>query len=107
MTTPAAKGSASGPAATLCIACVHRHGADCTAFPQGIPSEILFEGYDHRREYPGDHGIRFEVRRGAERDLTEYLLWKAQAPRARPEAAPLPNLTPEQVKAFLEIADLG
>lgn len=94
-------------AATLCLACVHRHGADCDAFPDGIPEEILFEGADHREPYPGDHGIRFEVRPGRERDLTEYLLWKAQAPRVEPEQSAPPALSPQQVKAFLDIADLG
>jgi hypothetical protein len=24
-----------------------------------IPEEILFDGFDHRRPYPGDHGILF------------------------------------------------
>lgn len=93
--------------ATLCIACVHRHGADCTAFPDGIPEEILFEGFDHREPYPGDNGVRFEVRAGYERDLTEYLLWKAQAPRVKPERSAPHALTPQQVQAFLDIADLG
>jgi hypothetical protein len=32
----------------------------CDAFPHGIPEEIIWEGADHRRPYPGDRGIRFE-----------------------------------------------
>jgi len=31
----------------------------CDAFPDGIPDEILRQGFDHRNEYPGDNGIRF------------------------------------------------
>lgn len=33
--------------------------ATCAAFPGGIPDEILFEGFDHRKPFPGDGGIRF------------------------------------------------
>ena len=33
----------------------------CDAFPKrGIPARILADRFDHRRPYPGDHGIRFE-----------------------------------------------
>lgn len=33
----------------------------CAAFPNGIPKEILFEGYDHRKyPYPGDNGIMYQ-----------------------------------------------
>jgi len=32
----------------------------CRAFPAGIPEEIFLNGFDHRKPYPGDHGIRFE-----------------------------------------------
>lgn len=32
----------------------------CAAFPGGIPAAILLLRADHRRPYPGDHGIRFE-----------------------------------------------
>jgi hypothetical protein len=32
----------------------------CEAFPGGIPGDILFHGEDHRQEFPGDRGIRFQ-----------------------------------------------
>lgn len=32
----------------------------CSAFPGGIPPQILFGGFDHREEFPGDKGIRWQ-----------------------------------------------
>lgn len=44
-----------------CANCQHKtkSGATCTAFPQGIPQEILTNQFDHTQPYPGDNGIRF------------------------------------------------
>jgi hypothetical protein len=33
----------------------------CVAFPQGIPDEILYLRFDHRKPYPSDGGIQFEL----------------------------------------------
>lgn len=46
----------------LCDTCTNRYywTDKCRAFPEGIPLEILTNEFDHRRRYPGDHGIRFE-----------------------------------------------
>jgi hypothetical protein len=32
----------------------------CRAFPTGIPDEIISGDNDHKKSYPGDHGIKFE-----------------------------------------------
>ena len=46
-----------------CLSCVHKHttGATCTAFPAGIPDDILLSRHDHRTRYTGDHGIRYRA----------------------------------------------
>jgi hypothetical protein len=32
----------------------------CKAFPEGIPDEIYSGPFNHKTEYPGDNGYRFE-----------------------------------------------
>lgn len=72
---------------STCDACVHWRSTDnpddsdesysgsiefCVAFPDGIPRDIYPDGYDHRLPYPGDRGIRFELKEGAEDSLRIY-----------------------------------
>lgn len=45
----------------ICHMCVHRTSIrNCTAFPQGIPNEILKGDFNHTESFPGDHGITFK-----------------------------------------------
>jgi hypothetical protein len=52
-----------GPA-PICLNCKHFHqggeGLTCDAFPEGIPDDILTTDVEHRKPYPGDHGMQFE-----------------------------------------------
>jgi len=48
-----------------CVFCRHSmRGGKCKAFPDGIPMAILDNTHDHRKPYPGDNGIRFELKPG-------------------------------------------
>lgn len=49
-------------AITQCESCKYWTGTSiCAAFPEGsIPHDILFNLYDHRKPFPGDHGIQWE-----------------------------------------------
>jgi hypothetical protein len=43
----------------------------CDAFPNGVPEAVRKNPLDHRREIPGDNGIRFEL--AAETDSLRQL----------------------------------
>lgn len=46
----------------ICHTCSHR-GKNlfaCTAFPDGIPAEVLVGRFLHVEPYPGDHGITYQ-----------------------------------------------
>jgi len=45
-------------------------GLTCDAYPEGIPIEIITSEHDHRKPFPGDHGIQFEPLDAGE-DATE------------------------------------
>lgn len=45
-----------------CGTCAHLHEnrLSCTAFPNGIPLMIQSGQFDHRQEWTGDGGVRYE-----------------------------------------------
>ncbi len=47
--------------APLCLTCKRLNVGDdtCEAFPDGIPGDIYLRGFDHRKLFPGDDGIRY------------------------------------------------
>ncbi len=52
----------------MCMEC-SRHNGDltCTAYPRGIPPQIIHSEVDHRKPFKGDHGLQFvqsEERKG-------------------------------------------
>lgn len=52
-----------------CFFCAHFRGeGTCAAFPKEIPFVIYTNQADHRKPYPGDHGIQFQSIPGAEDD---------------------------------------
>ena len=52
----------------MCLNCIHFQDendegqAVCTAFPDGIPDKIFFEAGNHKKPWPGDHGVRFAAK---------------------------------------------
>lgn len=48
---------------TMCFSCKRLRrsldGPSCSAFPEGIPEQIIVGGFDHRQPFPGDGGQRF------------------------------------------------
>ena len=67
-----------------CSFCKHAIDAGtCAAFPEGIPREIIVEGGVHRKPFPGDHGIQFELSDSARKIIREHPeVWKPYYPEA-------------------------
>lgn len=38
----------------ICVSCSHWQYGSCTAYPEGIPEEIMIEGFDHRKPFGGE-----------------------------------------------------
>ena len=76
----------------ICWNCKHyRENSNCTAFPRGIPYEILTSEADHHKPFRGDHGIRFEPK--------DAIAIKAAAPSAtRTPNQPTASVPPVCVK---------
>ena len=48
-----------------CRKCKHLNedNVSCAAFPDVIPQDIIAAVFDHRKPFPGDHGIMFEPKK--------------------------------------------
>ena len=46
----------------ICNQCVHyiKNTTTCSAYPIGIPFQILTNLANHKKPFPGDNGIRFK-----------------------------------------------
>jgi hypothetical protein len=72
-------GSLTTTVIPICAACdryrswtMENEDASCDAFPDGIPREIIEQGFDHRKPFQGDQGIRFRLMSEAEDKLRAY-----------------------------------
>src|SRR5262249_16246691 len=93
-----------------CAYCIHLDKNSmcvrkCTAFPEGIPEDILEGRHDHRFAYSGDHGIRLELKPG----IPEELLGKPRPPKmpvtANGADGTLSQATPEKEATPLREAE--
>jgi hypothetical protein len=61
----------------ICSGCTHLHSdlidATCTAFPDGIPWDILLSKADHRQLFPGDHNLQFEPKSAEDEAYADML----------------------------------
>lgn len=70
----------------ICVFCKHfmqgtppdsnKKAYFCTAFPNGVPVEILERGHDHLEPYPGDSGTLFE--HAKDEDLEDIKIQRKQ-----------------------------
>ena len=57
-----------------CLYCEHiKPHTVCEAFPEGIPEQIQDNKFLHSEPYPGDHGIRLEVKPKLKEEFAELL----------------------------------
>lgn len=77
----------------ICFACklLERRdtGPTCKAFPTGIPDRIMYGGFDHRKAFPGDHGVRFSLDEDRVDHLRRYEMAVADLKRMRDEGRKL------------------
>jgi len=74
--------------ASQCAFCQHVTRANgvtsCAAFPDGVPAAILNNERDHRGPFPGDQGLRYELRDELVAEF--YPGWHPMAERVEAEA---------------------
>lgn len=89
---------------TVCFFCKHldmqSNGVNplCKAFPQGIPSAIFSDGFDHRKSYEGDGGVLFEPESQVDEDTVKKF-WGAEP---RPDTESDDDLFGEAIRKMFE-----
>lgn len=60
---------------SMCWFCQRREESNigCSAFPLGIPDEILSGNFDHRQPFNGDHGKTFQEKKGLDSQSKKLL----------------------------------
>jgi hypothetical protein len=68
---------------SMCLVCkYYRKAQRCEAFPLRIPQAILIGRYDHRKRFTGDHGVRFQPKKGVSQEELEVILSIFDKPRS-------------------------
>jgi hypothetical protein len=70
----------------------------CKAFPQGIPSAIFRDGFDHRKPYEGDGGVLFEPKSQVDEDIVKTY-WGAEP---KPDVEPTMPEFDEVIRKMFE-----
>jgi hypothetical protein len=61
------------PQCEYCKNLFKKAGYSCRAFPDGIPKEIIDSTADHRKPFPGDNDIKFELIPRKKKGYKEFL----------------------------------
>lgn len=69
----------------ICVNCIRlrpamygKWGLFCSAFPNGIPDDIIASRVDHRKPVDGDHGLQFLAKSAAAAEDAEHIMNEAQ-----------------------------
>ncbi len=64
----------------------------CTAFPGGIPWALVATNFDHRQEWPGDNGVRFEKKNGVD-DSVIHIIFETTTTEVNDDIHPIDGVS--------------